>query len=253
MTETEPSIESIVELISKENRISLSDVFEANPSNLLETPLDRYDLTEVVFGQHALHRLRVRGGMGTETALQLMVKGQIVENRSPEHEGQLMVQYHDHRGVEHEWPLEFHEHGEVLVLTYIAISPFRTQPHYSIRRIIMLQGLEWLSFVLDVPLPLTGSYVAQAIEDFASVNYQLLYCGDLLSVMDVIWSILPTEAEFELLRHIPYASEMGDPESWIMGIGGELVTARRKVALIRRFAWDMHAVEMGPRGRELSG
>lgn len=106
---------------------------------------------------------------------------------------------------------------------------------------MMLQGLFWLSNVLDVPLPLTGGYLARAIGNF---DHQMLHCPGLPTVMDMIERILPTREEINLLHDIPYASEMGDPESWVVAVG-KIRTAGEKVKSMRRTAWDMHAVEMG--------
>jgi len=228
---------------------TLSAVYKANPVALLRSPLAQYDFSQLVFGQHAQHRLRVRGGLNQDTALQLMANGTIVASSSREHDGQLVVQYRDERGVEHQWPLEFRTNG-VLVRTYIVQSPLRTDHDYRLRRDFMLRGLRWLSIILDVPLPLTGWYLARAIEEF---DVQLLYCPGLPTVMDVVWYILPTKEELELLREIPYASEMGDPENWIAAIGNfrNIAIAHERLAFMHRMAWLNYDVEMGPGGRDL--
>jgi hypothetical protein len=72
----------------------------------------------------------------------------------------------------------------------------------------------------------------------------MLYCPGLPEVMDVIERILPTHHEMDLLCSIPYASEMGEPENWVVAIGS-IRNVHTKVAMMRRHAWEKHEIEEG--------
>ena len=218
-------------------RFRLVDVCRANPKALLGRNLADFIFSgDVVFNQHSLQRLKVRGGIRTqENALQLMSQGTIVENKKPKHRG-LMVLFCDRRGVQHQFPLLFcARDNSVLVKTYMAVSPFKGQ-----RRCMMLDSLEWLSSLLDVPLPLIGEYVARAVTNLD--HRDMLYCPGLPEVMDVIHNILPTHNEINLLSGIPFASEMGQPENWVMAIG-RIWDAPERVALMRMQVFQNHEIE----------
>ena len=166
----------------------LHAALKANPSLIQGKPINLYNLSTVRFGRHAQHRLRVRGILEEQFALQLMEKGEIIEQESSKYDGQFMVSYHDDCGVQHLFPLTCHCDGSVLVKTYLTISPFK-----GYRRRMMLNSLEWLSDLLDVPFPLISEYFARAIGDFP---HGMIYHPDLgPEVMEVVKSILPTKEE----------------------------------------------------------
>jgi len=83
---------------------------------------------------------------------------------------------------------------------------------------MMLHALDWLSYVFGVPLPLTGGYIARAIEELDIENFDrhMLLFPWLPTIMDTVSSILPTWEVFILLKNIPRASEMGEPEDWVI-------------------------------------
>ena len=89
---------------------------------------------------------------------------------------------------------------------------------------MIFNALDWLSDLFDVPLQLMGPFLARAIME---LDCNMLYycpCGLLLTMMEVVRCILPTAHEVWLCD-VPFASEMGEPESWIVAIGGDLWAA----------------------------
>ena len=209
----------------------LHAALKANSSLIRGKPVNLYNLSTVHFSRHAQHRLRVRGGILEEQfALQLMENGEIIEQESLKYDG-FMVSYHDCRGVQHLFPLTFHSDGSVLVKTYLTISPFK-----GYRRCMMLNSLEWLSELLDVPFPLISEYIARVIGDFP---HGMIYHPDLgPEVMEVVKSILPTKEEVDLLSDVLFASEMGEPEMWIVAVGN-MTQAAKKVNSMLQMAYLM--------------
>lgn len=235
----------------------LSYVYRCNKSVLEDTPAaDSYDLDVVFNTIHCEHRHRNRGGIHSEgEALRVMGTGKIKLVDSPRHKG-LEIVVNSQDGVSQKWHIKLVD-GKLTVKTYTTESPFRTNPKFSGRRHRMLQKLSWLSRVLNVPLPLTGCFLARCIEE---LDHERLYCPGLPTVMNVVENVIPTRKEIKCLLGIPRASEMGDPESWIMAflniniyarpngfasIKKKVRFLRGRVARMRESAWLRAANEMG--------
>ena len=70
-------------------------------------------------------------------------------------------------------------------------------------------------------------YLVNAIVDFhhcrpSTFEQSFLYCKNAPALMDMVKGILPTLEEVLLLESIPHASEMGDPEWWILHVTKDL-------------------------------
>jgi len=224
----------------------LSGYADEPDQSLLGTKLGDVDFSEFGFSEHSLVRGFQRGGYRSkQPMIHVMKQGQIIANPSPKYGG-LMISYEASNGVDQRWPIVLtKDPAGVVIPTYEPNSPLHRPPHQRYRQ-RMYRGLEYLSHRFDVPVKQVSSFLAKAVDN---VDVGVL---SELSDVDTIINILPSAEEIAIVQQTPFATAMGDVETWVAEIGAiGLDRAHDYLLVLRGTLQLLENIKTSPNPREM--